>query len=73
MIAERKSKYKLKVTIPSNWDKGHEEMVDWCTQSFGPGGRHKKLRWRFGWTGSDNTFYFKRPSDATMFLLRWGS
>ena len=73
IVQERKSKYKHKVTMPANWDNGHDEMVDWCTQSFGQGGRHNKYRWRFGWTGNDNTFYFKSGRDAMMFTLRWSS
>ena len=69
ITAERKSKYKYKVTVSSS--NGHRDMIDWCTKSFGKGGRRKTLRWRFGWTGSDNTFYFKNGPDATMFVLKW--
>ena len=68
---ERKSKYKHKITMPANWDSGHDEMVEWCTPRFGPGGRHKKYRWRFGWTGNDNTFYFKSSKDAMLFTVKW--
>jgi hypothetical protein len=71
ITATRKSKYKHKITVPVNRDTKHTDMVSWCTQTFGPGGRHKTLRWRFGWTGSDDTFYFKNGKDASMFLLRW--
>ena len=71
MITKRKSKYKMKVTMPSTTRK-EVEMRKWCTSTFGDGGRSKKLRWRFGWTQKDITFYFKNHPDATMFLLRWG-
>lgn len=70
---ERKSKYKHKITMPPNWDNGHDEMVDWCNRSFGPGGRSRRLRWRYGWTEKANTFYFKSSKDAMMFTLRWSS
>ena len=68
---ERKSKYKHKITMPSNWDNGHNEMRDWCTQNFGPGGRSRHLRWRYGWLDNDITFYFRSGKDAMMFTLRW--
>jgi len=68
---ERKSKYKHKITMPANWDNGHDEMRDWCTQMFGPGGRSRHLRWRYGWTDNNNTFYFKSGKDAMLFTLRW--
>jgi hypothetical protein len=71
MVSERKSKYKYKITVPASRDTNNREMRDWCTQTFGPGGRHKALRWRFGWTGVDDTFYFKNGKDVSMFLLRW--
>ena len=71
---ERKSKYKHKITMPrgkDSWNKPKVEpdMISWCEQSFGPGGR--KNRWRFGWTDKDSTFYFKSGKDAMMFTLRW--
>lgn len=51
----------------------HSDIHDWCTQSFGPGGRSKKLRWRFGWTDKVDTYYFKSGKDAMMFTLRWSN
>lgn len=68
---QRKSKYKHKVIISSRSNKSFTEIKEWCEQSFGPGGRSKKLRWRFGWTDKDDTFYFKSSKDAMMFTLRW--
>ena len=65
ITVERKSKYKLRVTIP---DSAVNE-IEWCKKSFGDGGRKKK--WRTGWAGSNTTFYFKEPKDASYFLLRW--
>ncbi len=70
MITERKSKYKHKITFtPRRAD--HREVYKWCEQQFGPGGRSKKLRWRMGWTDTENNYYFKHGQDATMFALRW--
>jgi len=69
---ERKSKYKHKVMIsPSRAGSEHREIKTWCEQSFGPGGRSKKFRWRFGWTDKVDTYYFKNSKDAMLFTLRW--
>jgi hypothetical protein len=69
---ERKSKYKHKVIISgSNSRNSFNEIRDWCEQSFGPGGRSRKLRWRFGWTDKNDTYYFKSSKDAMLFTLRW--
>lgn len=79
IVQERKSKYKHKITMPRppdpnyQWStpKVNEEMLQWCEQSYGPGGR--KYRWRFGWTHKNSTFYFRSSKDAMMFTLRWSS
>ena len=72
VITERKSKYKHKVVFtPAQIDDEHSSIRDWCTECFGPGGRNKKLRWRYGWTNDSNVYYFKYSKDLTMFLLRW--
>lgn len=72
VVAERKSKYKHKVMFePSRSVNEHRPIREWCETTFGPGGR--KNRWRFGWTDKSDTFYFKNPKDATMFILRWGT
>jgi hypothetical protein len=68
---ERKSKYKHKVTFKGNSNVLHHEIKEWCEHSFGPGGRSRKLRWRFGWTDKSDTYYFKSSKDAMMFTLRW--
>ena len=66
----RKSKFKTKVTFSPRWaDQEHKEIREWCEQRFGPGGR--KMRWRFGWTDNQSTYYFKNGSDASMFVLKW--
>jgi hypothetical protein len=72
-LVERKSKSKYKVTIPieSAMDSEDAEIRDWCTAMFGEGGRNGKCRWRFGWTDTDHTFYFKHGEDASLFMLRW--
>ena len=69
---ERKSKYKHKVIISPSWDRSeHSDMVEWCTKNFGPGGRSKKYRWRFGWTEKEDVYYFKSGKDAMLFTLMW--
>ena len=70
---ERKSKYKHKVLFDGRLVAKHNEIQEWCEQSFGPGGRSRKLRWRFGWTEKHDTYYFKNSKDAMLFTLRWAS
>lgn len=73
ITTERKSKYKHKVTFTTQSKTRHVEIQEWCTKSFGQGGRSKKLRWRFGWTDKQDTYYFKSSKDAMLFTLRWSS
>lgn len=74
ITTQRKSKYKYKIIFsPMQIDDEHSDRKEWCTQMFGPGGRSRKYRWRYGWTDNDDVYYFKSDKDAMMFLLRWGS
>lgn len=73
ITTERKSKYKHKVMFSGITVSRHDEIQAWCTQNFGPGGRSKKLRWRFGWTDRQDTYYFKDGKDAMVFTLRWSN
>jgi hypothetical protein len=69
---QRKSKYKHKITFSPRWaESEHKEIRSWCEHNFGPGGRSKKLRWRYGWTDVENVYYFKSGKDAMLFTLRW--
>jgi hypothetical protein len=69
---ERKSKYKHKITIEGSTSvASFGEIKEWCEKTYGPGGRSKKLRWRFGWTDKVDTFYFRNSKDAMLFSLRW--
>lgn len=71
----RKSKHEYQVKVPINKPLANDdlqEMIHWCTQTFGQGGRNKKSRWRYGWlTRYADTFYFKTERDAMYFVLRW--
>jgi hypothetical protein len=71
IVAERKSKYKHKITIKRTYDTKYNttELMTWCNENFGEGGR--KQQWRRGWVGDDLTFYFKNERLVTLFLLRW--
>lgn len=69
IVAERKSKYKTKIIVSGLAGDREREIITWCEEAFGPGGR--KWRWRFGWIKEDSTFYFKDATDASMFMLRW--
>jgi hypothetical protein len=65
------NKYQVIFLTRENLD-GMDEIRDWCSEMYGPGGRNGKCRWRYGWTSDTDTFHFKHGEDATMFMLRWG-
>ncbi len=73
-MIRRKSKHEYLVTVPVK-EPVTKDDIDalkvWCAEFFGPGGRNKNCRWRYGWTEriSDN-FYFKSHDDAVMFTMR---
>lgn len=72
MIA-RKSKHEYRVEIPTKKSYTNDdlyEIIHWCTQTFGEGGRNQKCRWRYGWIKTD-IFYFRNEKDAMYFVLRW--
>lgn len=72
ILQERKSKYKHKVVFQGGlYQATFAEVREWCEQTFGPGGRSRKYRWRVGWTDKDDTYYFKSGKDAMLFVLRW--
>lgn len=69
---EKKGTAKHIVIISPRWASDELSKVrDWCAEMFGPGGRNKKYRWRYGWTDTKSTFYFKDEKDATLFTIRW--
>lgn len=72
----RKSKNQFVVSVPIGnapvTNDEVREMRNWCTQTFGAGGRNPKCVWRYGWViRSSDLFYFKKERDALMFVLRW--
>lgn len=72
IIHKRKGKNKhIVLFTPAQDDQEHEPVRAWCTEHFGPGGRNKQYRWRYGWTDITNVYYFKHEKDLTMFMLRW--
>ena len=72
-MIQRKSKYEYLVSLPASKTnkEGLDELKTWCYDFFGPGGRQKDHRWRYGWVRdvSDN-FYFRSRDDAVMFAMR---
>jgi hypothetical protein len=71
MQVERKNKSKYVCKLSQDEKLAVNDMRDWCTQTFGTGGRHRWMRWRFGWTHTDRNFYFKSERDAMFFVLKW--
>ena len=60
-----------------------DQVMEWLTETFGPGGQNRKLRWRRLWRGSNDidagffierwiTLHFRRESDITLLKLKWG-
>jgi hypothetical protein len=80
-MIERMSKHEYKVAVKINKpyadaDDDLREIIKWCKEKFGRGGRNKKYVWRYGWvtsfgTGREDTFYFKFEKDALFFCMRW--
>ena len=53
------------------------EARAWCTEHFGPSGRHHLIHdfiidTERTWVGAGRTFYFKDADDALWFRFRWG-
>ena len=83
-MIERVSKHEYKVAVKINKpyaeaDDDLREIIKWCQEKFGRGGRNKKYVWRYGWiagrrpaiAGREDTFYFKFEKDALFFCMRW--
>ena len=74
-MIKRKSKHEYQVSLGIRapyTPKDLQETLEWCKDTFGPGGRNKRYRWRYGWIDRySDTFYFRRQSDAVLFVLRW--
>lgn len=74
-MIKRKSKHEYQVNVPINNPVTRddiEEMHVWCNTVFGPGGRNKQYRWRYGWIQRrTDSFYFRNEKDAMLFVLRW--
>ena len=48
------------------------EVINWCKETYGPGGRNPRCKWRYGWVSRDkDTFYFRNEKDALFFVLKW--
>ena len=77
----RVSKHEYKVAVKKinkpydEEDDDLREIIKWCKENFGVGGRNKKCIWRYGWirnyNNTNNTFYFKFEKDALFFCMRW--
>ena len=75
VIKKHKKEWLVQLTRRGEYNIRNSElhpMLDWCTEQFGQGGRNRTRQWRYGWTNVYETFYFKRPEDATWFALKWG-
>lgn len=72
MIAEKQRNGTVRITIPwSVSDEQKNEMRNWCSSTFGPGGRNRRCNWRYGWIKPDNYIYIKNERMASIFVLQW--
>lgn len=73
-MIKRKSKHEFRVQLeikPYTHD-DLQEVLQWCKDNFGEGGRNKRCIWRYGWVHRyADTFYFKFEKDALLFCMRW--
>lgn len=66
----RKNKHEW--VVECSLTKDGVEARKWCTNTYGPGGRNKKCRWRYGWLKDHvDTYYFRNERDALFFALKW--
>ncbi len=74
-MIKRKSKHEFVVNAVMNKPVTVEDLDDmrqWCHDTFGPGGRKRQYRWRYGWIERNaSLFYFRTEKDALFFTLRW--
>ncbi len=73
----RKSKNQYRIELGKVLSKPYDnqdknEVMEWCKEHFGPGGRNSHCKWRYGWVDrTSDFFYFKSEQDALYFVLRW--
>jgi len=73
----RKSKHEYRINFGKIVSKPYtpedlRQALKWCAEVFGPSGRNKKYRWRFGWADREADYlYFRTEKDALFFVLRW--
>jgi hypothetical protein len=76
-MIERKSKNQYRIELGKVLPKPYttenkDEVMQWCKEHFGPGGRHTNCKWRYGWVERTSDYlYFKSEQDALYFVLRW--
>ena len=74
IVRKSKNQYRIdlgKIMAPYT-PENLNEAQSWCTENFGPGGKNKSSRWRYGWVEREaDYFYFKEEKDALYFVLRW--
>jgi hypothetical protein len=73
----RKSKHEYRVSLGDTslvpyTPEQLNEVLEWCKEIYGPGGRNSKYKWRYGWVHRvEDFFYFRDEKDALFFMLRW--
>lgn len=76
-MIEKKSKHEYRVILGKTSKSPYTQdelnnVISWCSETFGSGGRNKKYKWRYGWVDrTSDIFYFRNEKDAMFFVLRW--
>ncbi len=75
IVRKSKNQYSIelgKVLSKPYTTEDKDEVMQWCKEHFGIGGRHTNCKWRYGWVDrTSDFFYFKSEQDALYFVLRW--
>lgn len=73
-MIKRKSKHEYRIDLNPKYthDELHE-MLAWCKENFGEGGRNNKCLWRYGWITKNVKYvlYFRHEKHALFFCMRW--
>jgi hypothetical protein len=75
IVRKSKNQYRIelgKVLSKPYGPEDKHEVMEWCKEHFGTGGRNRHCKWRYGWVEkTSDYFYFKNEQDAMYFVLRW--
>ena len=61
------------IDLHSFWSERHE-VIEWCKETFGPHGNHRRYKWRINFQSEfPNRIFLRKESDVMLFILKWKS